>query len=875
MTKLCEKCKQHKATLLALLAAAVFLAAAALVWLASVRPNAGKSQSEKICDDYNVTGEPLADGESISQTFSTDSDLLALAFVFSVPGKQPQGELALTLADAETGEVLAASTGEMGNIVPGQYISLGLDPAVEGVEGRRYRVTLTPHYTGGGQLALCYSDGAVLWEDTLTQGGETIDGTLALLVTTRRIGGFLTRFFLLVSLAAAAVLFFGVRAALRGRAALHRLAFGLVLAFGLLYSLVLPPYAAPDEKYHINQSFTLACQWANRLSPDEWRMGAVPLDTTFRREHDFNALIQNENTTVFTWQETVDNLFTTTTDSFDSHVMLDELQTDTNPLLYLVSAAAVFLGFVLHLGFVPTLMLGRLANLLLFAALAAWAVKRTPCGKRLFLAAALLPMTLHLAASFSRDAPLLGLCFAFTALVLEAVCEARRGEPLTGRRLAALAVPGLLLAPGKAVYLPLAALVLLVPNVRLRRHAVIKKFAYLTACVVLALTMNSSVLLGAVTEAETAEAAAATETTAAEAEATAAALSDTAATARAAVRSQPVPQDAAYEASIRSNANGDPEIFVRRLYFYLEGVSEVPQSELDFWVEALKEHDISAALLAQSFLFSEEQMNGQYTDEEFATAASLALLGYDVMSNGPEADSYRRILTEKGRVDMFKDMYSRADYRETCALLGIEPGAEDADHYPMDRSWLAAQAADIRATRESQSVSTEEDLVRYSPGYILRHLPDTVLLVVRSIVQNGDHYLRTLVGGSLSYYTLDLAWGWVVALYLLLAFAALPAGDEPPLPGGRVRFWCALAALACCALAVAGCITWTPVSHEVIYGLQGRYFLPVLPLLLLTCLPRRLAVLPTGRRADAQLVCGLCAVNACVLVNVMLAVIAR
>ena len=27
-------------------------------------------------------------------------------------------------------------------------------------------------------------------------------------------------------------------------------------------------------------------------------------------------------------------------------------------------------------------------------------------------------MTLHLAASFSRDAPLLGLCFAFTALLL-------------------------------------------------------------------------------------------------------------------------------------------------------------------------------------------------------------------------------------------------------------------------------------------------------------------------------------------------------------------------------------------------------------------------------------------------------------------------
>ncbi len=875
MTKLCELWKKHKPTLLALLTAAACMAAALLVWLAVVRPSADKNLSEKLCDDYTVAGQPLADGESISQTFSTDSDLLALAFVFSIPGKQPAGELELTLTDAQTGEVLAVSTGDMANIVAGQYTPLGLTPAVEGAEGRQYRVTLTPRYTGGGELALCYSAGAVLWDDTLTQGGETIDGTLALLATTRRIGGFLTRFFLLVSLAACAVVFLGVRAALRGTLALHRLAFALILGFGLLYNLVLPPYAAPDEKYHINQSFTLACQWANRLSPDEWRMGRVPLDTSFRREHDFNTLLQNENTTVFTWEETVSNLFTTTTDSFDSHVLLDELQTDTNPLLYLVSAAAVFLGFVLHLGFVPTLMLGRLANLLLFAALAAWAIRRTPFGKRVFLAVSLLPMTLHLAASFSRDAPLLGLCFAFTALVLDAACGQQKGEPLPNRQLAALLGTGLLLAPGKAVYLPLAALVLLVPNVRFRRHAAVKKFAYLTACLVLALAMNSSVLLGAVETAPAVTEAAVTEDDGtAEADGDAVTQADAAASqslAHDAVRSQPLPQDAAYEASIRENT---VENYIRRLYFYFEQTSDVPQSELDFWAQALREGDVSAATLAQGFMFSETQMDtGFYTDDELIAAASLSMLGYDLLNSPPEADAYRAIIAEKGRIDFFKAMYSRSDFQQNCALLGIQTGIEDSEHYPMDRSWLAAQVTALRATRASQSTSSEEDLVRYTPAYILGHLPDTVLLVVRSLVQNGDHYLRTLVGGSLSYYTLDLAWGWVVLLYLLLAFAALPAADDAALPG-RARGWAALAALACCALAVAGCITWTPVSHSTIYGLQGRYFLPVLPLLLLTCLPR-LAAVPRRDRAAGQLACGLCLANAGVLLNAMLAVIAR
>lgn len=851
MTQLREKLNRHRSTLLAALAAALCLAAAVLIWLAEVRPNAAKSLSEKLCDSYTVTGAPLADGESVSQTFSTDSDLLAMAFVFAIPGEQPQGELALTLADAATGEVLAASTGEMGNILPGQYTGLGLDRPVAGAEGRRYRVTLTPHYTGGGQLALCYSDGAVLWQEELTQGGETIDGTLGLLVTTRRIGGFLTRFFLLVSLAVSALVFFGLRAALAGRLALHRLVFALVLGFGLVYSLVLPPYAAPDEKYHINQSFTLACRWANRLSSDEWRMGTVPLDTSYRREHDFNALLQDERTTVFTWEETVGSLFTLTPDSYDNHVELQELQTDSNPLLYLASAAAVFAGFVLHLGFVPTLLLGRFANLLLFAALAALAVKAAPFGKRVFAAAALLPMTLHLAASFSRDAVLLGLCFAFAALALDAVCGAGQGQPLSRRRLAALLGTGVLLAPGKAVYLPLAALVLLVPAARLGRRPGVKKALYLAACLVLTLAINGTMLHQALTTPAAAEAAPRT------------------------VRGQPVYQDADYEAALAGNT---VENYVRRLYFYFEGVTEVSRSELDYWCGALRAGELSAASLAQGFLFSEAQVDGAFTDDEFLSAATLAMWGCDAMEDAGMTEYLRGYLYAtpgvSDRIMAFKMIYCDPRFVDRCAEMGVDPGYERANRYPLDRSELAAELDSLRATQASQSVTAEEDLACYTPGYILTHLPDTLLLAVRSVVQNGDTYLRTLVGGSLSYSSLDLAWGWVMLLYLLLLFAALPAGAEAPGPTGRARLWFAAAALGCCALAVAGCVVWTPVTHEVIYGLQGRYFLPVLPVLLLTCLPRPAAVRRPGQ-ADALLMGGLCLANAGILINVMLAVIAR
>ena len=177
----------------ALCAAAACLLAVVLVWLAAVRPNNDKSLSERISDDYSQYSAELDEANGAAQTFDTDNDLLAMAFVFGTSNGQPTGELHLELADADTGEVLARSTGDMANIVAGQYTGMGLDTPVTGSAGRRYRVTLKPEYTGSGRLTVGCSNGAVLWNDTFTVNGEAVDGTLALLVTYKQIGGFLTR----------------------------------------------------------------------------------------------------------------------------------------------------------------------------------------------------------------------------------------------------------------------------------------------------------------------------------------------------------------------------------------------------------------------------------------------------------------------------------------------------------------------------------------------------------------------------------------------------------------------------------------------------------------------------------------------------------
>ena len=51
--------------------------------------------------------------------------------------------------------------------------------------------------------------------------------------------------------------------------------------------------------------------------------------------------------------------------------------------------------------------------------------------------------------------------------------------------------------------------------------------------------------------------------------------------------------------------------------------------------------------------------------------------------------------------------------------------------------------------------------------YTSSHPLDTVELLIRSVVEYGDHYVKTLVGGTLSYFDpgVQIAWTWVCLLY--------------------------------------------------------------------------------------------------------------
>lgn len=755
--------KTHRRALTGALLCFFLFAVFAAVWLTHIRGQGDKSSSWAINDQFHsfATIE-----EKMEQRFSCDRDLLALSLVLAAEDTEtpPEGELELILTDSVTGEELARSTGDMRYIYNGwdaYYTTLGLDRFVENPgEAVEYTLTLIPHYTGEGRLCVGYEEGGMPAGVSLTVDGEEVDGTVAMLGTQARVGGFLTKFywvFALGCIAAAGLLYWLY---CRRTVPLHRMVFCAVLVLGFAFNVLLPPYAAPDEKYHINQSFTLA----STLYDPHLPVAKSHIRDTIRRPSDQDALIQVDETTVFTWQHIAKVIGRPNTDpTFATHTF-DEYQVDSSYTLYWISGFGVLIGYWLHLGFAATLYLGRLANLLFFAFLAAWAVKRTPVAKPAFAVAALLPMTLHLAASYSRDSNLLALCFFFSALLLDLAFGPR--EHIGWKQLVLPVVLAVLIVPSKVVYLPLAGLILLIPAVRLGRFARWIKGGFLALCAV-AFLLNSGAA-GALVG-----------------------FTQTSGTAAAGAASLMAQEQAAQE-------------------------------------PAAPESDVQNAAQASS--------------GEAAQSAAQT-------SGGAESASQAADPAEEG--------------------AAAEPSASSSAAQPASET--AGSASEPAA---ANSFSTQEDLTCFTLPYILSHPLETAELCIRSVVEEGDHYLSTLVGGTLGYFgldkPLDLAWGWIILLYGLLALAWLcpeEGGAMPP----AARWGTLFIALCCCGLAVLGCISWTPTYYETIYGFQGRYFLPVLPLLLLVR-PKALCLAGDCRRG---IVLAAALVDIGVLLNVFLAVVAR
>ncbi len=180
-------------------------------------------------------------------------------------------------------------------------------------------------------------------------------------------------------------------------------------------------------------------------------------------------------------------------------------------------------------------------------------------------------------------------------------------------------------------------------------------------------------------------------------------------------------------------------------------------------------------------------------------------------------------------------------------------------------AWAAAMYLVNSRVIVSYATATEaESYVMWAEetGYslsLLIHQPlRAIKIFYQTILWQAQQYHLTMIGAYLGNLdpVLDVPYLLVVIFTVCLAELAFRKPGENLVIRGGKRIWIFLLCGGCAAAVMLSMlIAWTPLSSPVINGVQGRYFLPFLPVLLMAC-KNDMAVLTKDRnRSILYLMC--------------------
>lgn len=124
--------------------------------------------------------------------------------------------------------------------------------------------------------------------------------------------------------------------------------------------------------------------------------------------------------------------------------------------------------------------------------------------------------------------------------------------------------------------------------------------------------------------------------------------------------------------------------------------------------------------------------------------------------------------------------------------------------------------------------------VTYTISDVIMHPKGFAFILVRTFVEKGDSLIMSTFGSIMGSYNIYMFTPWVVAFIILLLVANLKPEEEEMFLDAKHKIWMGLLVLGSIVLVAVGMfIGWTPNDSGVIEGIQGRYFIPVLPMIML------------------------------------------
>lgn len=196
---------------------------------------------------------------------------------------------------------------------------------------------------------------------------------------------------------------------------LYKVAFILIITFGLICSFIVPMVSHIDELEHFTRSEITS---EGVIVPD-WIGDEKGIDRLYNltdgeKSNEYNTGVGFNTIGSIKFFENYRNktVFQTShdTDKINHSAYLRGSAFEQNPFYgYLPQAIGIFIAKLLDLNVVWMLWLGRLANLICYAGIISLAIKKTPHLKIPFIAIACIPVTIYHASSVSIDSIIFGL----------------------------------------------------------------------------------------------------------------------------------------------------------------------------------------------------------------------------------------------------------------------------------------------------------------------------------------------------------------------------------------------------------------------------------------------------------------------------------
>ena len=194
--------------------------------------------------------------------------------------------------------------------------------------------------------------------------------------------------------------------------------------------------------------------------------------------------------------------------------------------------------------------------------------------------------------------------------------------------------------------------------------------------------------------------------------------------------------------------------------------------------------------------------------------------------------------------------------------------------YPFEM-WMAennpaAEEPEIVYDPNSDLLPNGDSKYYFTIPYMLKNIKATIKLVMRTITTQTGKYLQTVVGtrlGEIVVVDLQASWMWFILIVIVLYLSVTPVKGEKDVYKLPDKLLGLFIFVLITGRVVAAGITWTPINYETIFGIQGRYLLPALPLFMMAIGSKNLQL---QKSVDEILLWLMMPANILVLLNVFM-----